>query len=378
MKRVALIEPVGGHGGMDYYDFGLIINLVKNGCYVKLYTSDNDLSFDGAAGVDVEKCFIGVYGKSNKLLRLVRFFRGLFRACVDASNNKLKNAHFQFFGVSGLELATVIFSRFFFSNIVVTIHDVESFANKQSLLLDKVFYRIVDKVVVHNRVCRNEILERVPEVLNRLSVIPHGNYLDSDFSSIPRELAVAELGGDPSKKMVLFFGQIKKVKGLDVLIHAVSHLKSRRDDFSIVVAGKVWKDDFSIYQDLIDKLDVSDFFKLDIRYIPDEELAVFYSAAYCIVLPYKKIYQSGVLLMAMSFGVPVIVSSLPGMLEVVDDGKNGFVFESGNALSLADKIDYALSNTAVVDEVKGSALNLMRLNYSWEVVAKDTAVLYVS
>ena len=83
--------------------------------------------------------------------------------------------------------------------------------------------------------------------------------------------------------------------------------------------------------------------RLDIRYIPDEQVSNYYCAADFVVLPYKKIFQSGVLLMAMSYGTPVITSNIPGMTEIVTDGINGLTFQSEDVASLAASLLGALS-----------------------------------
>lgn len=160
------------------------------------------------------------------------------------------------------------------------------------------------------------------------------------------------------------------------MIKAADLLKKRGVDFRLVIAGKVWKASFEKYQAMIDEFDLSDRVIKDIRYIPDEETLYFYAAADLVVLPYKKIYQSGVLLMAMSLGVPVVASDLPGMCEVVKDEQNGFLFKSEDAESLAEVLESIVGKVDVLKSTRDAALEDMRTNYSWGVIGERTLSVY--
>ncbi|MGB0167587.1 MAG: glycosyltransferase, partial [Luteibaculum sp.] len=85
-----------------------------------------------------------------------------------------------------------------------------------------------------------------------------------------------------------------------------------------------------------------------------------------IVLPYKKIFQSGVLIMAMSYAKAVLASNLPANQEIIEDGVNGFLFESENAESLAAKLEEIAANQETLPEVAKAARIHMEKHYSWE------------
>lgn len=106
------------------------------------------------------------------------------------------------------------------------------------------------------------------------------------------------------------------------------------------------------------------------------EVAFYYRAADLVVLPYRKIYQSGVLLMAMSYQVPVLVSDLPGMLEVVQDEDTGFVFKTGNHQSLQACLLKILEYPRLLAEVSQKASALMRNKYDWANIGLSTKKLY--
>jgi len=105
---------------------------------------------------------------------------------------------------------------------------------------------------------------------------------------------------------------------------------------------------------------------------------LYYGAADLVVLPYLRIYQSGVVLMAMSYGKAVLVSDIPGMLEVVQDQETGFVFRSGDVDDLVQRICTIFANQPIMESVAKRGLRLMEEKYDWAVIGKKTKDLYAS
>ncbi len=374
--RVALIEPVGSHGGMDYYDSGLAGAITRQGGYVKWYTCQGS-QICGDALFPLEPAFVGIWGKDAAWLRGLRYIKGLFKSLIDARLNKINIVHYHLFHVGVLELIGVLLAKAFFFKVVLTVHDVESFRpGMHSGFLRNFTYLLSSAVIVHNVVSKTELLRINPEIESKTYVIPHGSYLGLIAPRISKEAARQSLKLPLKEKVILFFGQIKEVKGLDLLIEAFGKVASNIAPVKLVIAGKVWKADFSKYQSLIDKYEIANNCRLEIRYIPDDEISAFYSCADLIVLPYRKIYQSGVLLMAMSYGVPVLASDLPGMREIVRDEVNGYLFESGNAESLARKLVDVFSAEESLSKVVANASKDMETSFSWNEIALKTLATY--
>jgi len=95
-----------------------------------------------------------------------------------------------------------------------------------------------------------------------------------------------------------------------------------------------------------------------------------------IVLPYKKIYQSGVLLMAMSYGTAVLASDLEPMREIITDNETGFLFPNNNADELADRIIKILADYDLKDRVAKNGLHLMEEKFDWARIGKETTDCY--
>lgn len=128
----------------------------------------------------------------------------------------------------------------------------------------------------------------------------------------------------------LFFGTVRDNKGLEYLIEAGNLLAAEFHNFKIIVAGKAANPQY--YKDLIK---YPERFDLQFRLVPNEEIADYFSITDFLVLPYKDVTQSGPLLIAYNYNVPVIASDFPGFREYVEHGQNGFLFEPCNAKDLA-------------------------------------------
>ena len=180
----------------------------------------------------------------------------------------------------------------------------------------------------------------------------------------------------PSAKVVLFFGQIKGTKGLDLLIEALPVVANEVPEVLLLIAGRPWKTSFSQFDQLIDKLNVRARCRLHIGFVPNDKVGDFYAAADLVALPYRRIYQSGVLLMAMSYAWPVIVSDLSGMTEIVADGVNGYVFRKESKDDLAKVFIRALQDEAGGLRLTDRALDYIREHHDWNQIGQSTAALY--
>jgi len=376
--KVAMLESVGSHGGMDYYDFGLCEGLSRAGVSVALYTCD-ETSPKTAITYKLLFPYRRIYGADPSWLRGIRYIRGSISALLNAKSSLTQIAHFHFFHVGPLELFNVLLAKLIGMRVVVTAHDVQSFVEHLSVpWMLRTAYRISDKVIVQSKVSEGELRKvlQVPEA--KIAMIPHGNYLHFIEKVPTREEARAWVGLPNEARVLLFFGHIKKVKGLDILLEAMPRLIQEHPDTTLLVAGKVWKDDMQRYQEQIEALGISDNCTFHTRFIPDSEVANYYAAVDVVVLPYRRIYQSGVLLMAMSYGKPVVVSDIEGMTEVVADGGNGYVFPARDAEALADKLVNVLSNPQRLRQVGVRALSHMQQHHDWDTIGQMTAACYQS
>jgi glycosyltransferase involved in cell wall biosynthesis len=185
-------------------------------------------------------------------------------------------------------------------------------------------------------------------------------------SPSPEEARVLQ-GLEKNRFYLLFFGQIKESKGLDILLEAMNLVHD--PDIHLVIAGSAQDVD---PQDLIESLvepDVQIRIHLHHRYISDQERDSWFKACDAMILPYRRIYNSGVLMMALSYGKTVIASDLQANREIIQNGVNGYLFENGNAHDLAQNI-LRLKNASNRPNFE-AIMNPLRTNHSWDLMAQQ-------
>ena len=141
-------------------------------------------------------------------------------------------------------------------------------------------------------------------------------------TTIDHTTACRNLKLDPEVRYALFFGLIRDYKGLDTLLEAWA--KFRRKGHKLLIAGEFYASRDK-YIDLIKSLGLEDDIVLHDHFVPDSEVKNYFSASDCVVLPYKTATQSGVTQIAYNFRVPIIVTRVGGLSEIVPDGRVGFV-----------------------------------------------------
>jgi D-inositol-3-phosphate glycosyltransferase len=150
-----------------------------------------------------------------------------------------------------------------------------------------------------------------------------------------REEAKKSLGVT-AERVALFFGFIRRYKGLLTLFQALS-LIPKRHDIQLLVGGEFYEDD-SPYRRMIKDLDIADRVVLHDRYIPNEEVGDFFNAANLAVLPYISATQSGIIQIAFNYDKPVITTNVGGLPEVVRAGELGEVVPAEDPKALAAAI----------------------------------------
>jgi glycosyltransferase involved in cell wall biosynthesis len=376
---VAMIEPLGGHAGMSGYDLGLCRGLIAAGCRVSWYTCDLTVVPE-AEGIRFLPVFRGVYGSESKLLRGMRFVAGTLKAYASVLARGEQICHLHVFHSSLEELLLVAVAKAMWRRVLVTVHDVDPFSRERGSG-EWVLRRIccwADRVIVHNASSREALLARVGFAAAKVRVVAHGNYLAPlgpsalDYPCMARR----RLAIEPSRRVVLFFGHIKQVKGLDLLLDAIADVSRELPEVLLLVAGRPWKSDFQTYQAQIDRLGIGSHCKLRLDFIPDDDVPDYFAAADLVVLPYRRIYQSGVILQAMSFGRAVLASDLPAMQEIVTHGENGLLFERDSATALARALAHALGDRPRLEAIGRRAREYVQRQHDWSAIGAQTAAIY--
>lgn len=374
--KVAVVEPVGGHGGMNFYDFSLCQGIVNAGAAATLFTCDKTV-VSGNEGFPIERPYCGIYGKSPPWVRGVRFLIGSLKALSAARRHGHRVVHLHFFHVGVLEFFNVLLARALRMQVVITAHDVEAFKPGLSVpLLVRWVYRTARRVIAHSQVAKRELVQELGIAKEKIDVILHGNYIASVSPDITFEMARAHFGIASDRRVLVFFGQIKDVKGLDILLQGFALARQTDERLHLLIGGRVWKTDFSKYAEIIQRHGLAPHCSLHIRYIPDAEVAYFYRCADLVVLPYLRIYQSGAALLAMSYGSPVLVSDIAGMLEAISDDHTGFVFRSGDPMHLAQRIAEIFGLPGRCSEVAQAGLRAVTVHNDWNRLGAQSLACY--
>jgi glycosyltransferase involved in cell wall biosynthesis len=168
--------------------------------------------------------------------------------------------------------------------------------------------------------------------------VPHPLY-DNFGEPISINEARQHLGIDEAAKIVLFFGFIRKYKGLDLLFETIHRLNQRHPGhaYRFLIAGEFYEDQ-KPYEEQIDRLQIREQLILHTDFIPDSAVKYYLCAADVVIQPYRSATQSGVTPLAYHFEVPMIVTRVGGLPALVPDGKVGLVAEP-DADSIADSIE---------------------------------------
>jgi len=168
---------------------------------------------------------------------------------------------------------------------------------------------------------------------------------DKTLDSVLRK----ELGFSDQDKILLFFGYVRKYKGLDLLIDAFPKLKSSIPNPKLLIVGEFY-DSPDFYTDKIKKLGIEKDTVIVNKFVPNEDVGKYYKVCDLVILPYRSATQSGILNVAYGFSKPVLVTNVGGLSELVEDKKTGIIISPGSPdeiangvqefFSLKDKVDF--------------------------------------
>jgi D-inositol-3-phosphate glycosyltransferase len=366
-NRIALIEPSGGYSGMQYYNFGMLAGLIFNGIKPFLFTTSSEVSHH-SKGKDLYNYFDKVWTSRSIILKLYNYYFGLIKSILMAKKNLCYVVHLHQFHLNWNLIITIIINKIFFEKLILTVHDIESFdskTNRYNKLFRYILNLCVDKFIVHNKF---SYLELSRTIKIDPVIIRHGNYIPF-FKAKSYEIK--------NKKFnLLFFGLIKESKGLDILLQSLVFLKDLGYDFQLTIAGRTWRNDFQKYQNIIDQNNLINNITTFLHFIPEKDLVKHFSNCDLVILPYRMIFQSGVVLKAMSLKRAVLCSSLPAFEELVIDGVNGFIFESENPISLGNKLSEIINQRSNLNNIVENAFKILEEDFNWNKIGFELKNVY--
>jgi D-inositol-3-phosphate glycosyltransferase len=378
-------------GGIDRpYTFGLAMELMTKGAILDVVGSDGvDFpEFHGNPGMS----FLNMQGSQRpdvssirKVLRLLKYYAKLIRYATTARPrifHILWNNKFEMFDRTLLTL----FYKLLRKRIVLTVHNVnaarrDSKDSRLNRLTLRIQYRLADHIFVHTESMKLELREEFGVQEVRVTVIPFGINNAVPNTSLSRSEAKQRLGIQDDRKAILFFGRITPYKGLEYLVSAFQQILARHDDYRLIVAGRP-ENDCQKYWGAVQERIHEDVRRgrvlLRADHIPDHETELYFKAADVLVLPYRQIYQSGVLFLGYSFGLPVLVSDVGALKDEIVEGKTGFVFKSEDSVDLATTIEryFASDLFANLHSRRQQIRDYAAKQHSWDIVGQITMGVY--
>lgn len=210
--------------------------------------------------------------------------------------------------------------------------------------LNTYFLKSMDAFITMSQSVMNELKEYLPNA--NVKLCPHPLY-DNFGRIIPRELAIEQLGLDPNMRYILFFGFIRKYKGLDLLLKAFSDPRLEQMNVRLIVAGEYY-DKPDEYERIIQEKGLASRIVMKNDFIPNSEVYKYFCASEVVALTYHSATQSGVTQVAFHFEKAMIATNVGGLEEAVPNGKVGFCVEPTEK-AVADALvtffnDYSVEN----------------------------------
>jgi len=383
--KVALLTG----GGDKPYALGLATALTSEGISLDLIGSD-DLTVPELFGNHCVN-FLNLRGDQcpgarplAKVLRVLSYYAKLVIYAATAEPELfhiLWNNKFQLFDRTLLMLYYKLLAK----RVIFTAHNVnagkrdsnDSWLNRLSL---KIQYNLSDHIFVHTEGMKSELVAdfRIPE--DKVSVVPFGINNTVPNSNLSSAEAKRELGVSSSDKIMLFFGNIAPYKGLEYLIAAFSELLRKDRSYRLLIVGKP-KGRQSYWNEIrrtIARSGIGDRVVEKIEYVPDEATELYFKAADVLILPYAHVFQSGVLFLGYSFGLPAIAADVGNLEEEIIEGETGFVFKPRDSSDLARKIDQYFKSELFrnLESRRAQIKEYANERYSWSKVASITTAVY--
>jgi glycosyltransferase involved in cell wall biosynthesis len=268
-------------------------------------------------------------------------------------------------------MALILIARWRGAKVVWTIHNLSAHESRHPILeswMWRWFGQHLDGYTALTEGGRRAGLERHP-ALTRLPgrVVPLGDYRGEYLDDLGRDEARKQLGIGPAMPTVLFFGIIRDYKNVPHLMDVFRQVEER--DWRLVIVGNPATDElrYSIQERALQ----DDRVQVHLRFVLDEEVQVFMRAADLVVLPFKEILNSSSALLAVSFGVPVLVPDRGTMPELVELAGASLARTYADELT-ADDLAGALVWAQQTEKRPKPALESL----SWQRIAAETVDLY--
>lgn len=321
----------------------------------------------------------------SKLTRTLRHYASLIRYAAGAKPGVfhiLWNSKVQFID----RILLMFYYKLLGKKTVLTAHNVnqgrrdsnDSLFNRITL---RIQYQLADHIFVHTQKMKEELIEQFGVSDQSVTVIRYPINDAFPDTALTSSEAKRRLGIAGGQKTILFFGRIKPYKGVEHLLAACRQLMVYDANYLLIIAGEVQKGNEKYLEELRSAVP-SELHRgqiiLKTQFIPDEEMELYLKCADILVLPYIEIFQSGVLFLAYTFGLPVIATDVGSFREEIVEGKTGYLCRSSDPVDLAEtiKIYFASDLYRNLDARRQEIKDYACVHHSSDTVAELTRNVY--
>ena len=350
-KKIVIIGPAYPYRGGNslYVSFLYDLLKVKFGVtivnYKLLYPS---ILFPGTTQNDTSGHVIKEV-KSTRLINSVNPFTW-FKA---AKFIKAQNADIvifdwwnPFFGPSHRVISSLIKKHYRNKIVFITENVISHEARFVDRLLTNIGLKNADAFVALSNVVENMLNYFTHKKVYKSALPIYGCYnLDKNID-VKKQKEV--LGFSKDDDIILFFGYVRKYKGLNVLLDAFPDIIESNPKAKLLIVGEFYESADKYYRQ-IDSLGIKDQVKVVQKFVPNEDVGKYYSIADIVILPYLSGTQSGVLNIAYGFGKPVIVTNVGGLAEDVIESKTGYIIEPNNPSEIVNSVKRFFSERNITD-----------------------------
>ncbi|MBW6504122.1 glycosyltransferase family 4 protein [bacterium] len=376
-------------GGDRPYALGLLSCLLSKDIHVDFIGSDE--LFDRNLMNHPKVFFLNLRGDQrpdasrwNKIIRVAKYYRKLIEYAY-----KTDSGLFHIIWLNKFIYFDRVVMNYYYKvlgkKIVHTAHNIDQQERDgKSDILNRftlrIMYNLLDHIFVHTKKMKGQLVEQFGVDEKKISVIPFGINDTIPTTHLTKIQARQKLEIRDGEKVLLFFGNIAPYKGLEYLVLAMPILKEKLGHIKLIIAGRVkncnsyWEKN----QEMIVKNKLEDCVLARTEFIPDEDVEIYFKAADALILPYRSIYQSGVLFLSYNFGLPVIATDVGSLREDIIEGETGYLCppEDPNSLALSIINYYESRLYKEIETNKYKIKNFAKEKYSWSKIGDITISAY--
>ena len=311
------------------------------------------------------------YSTKKGPLKLVSYWQSQLKVLSIAKKEKVAVVHFQWFKFYDFDLRLVRRLQKSGCKVVLTAHNkLPHNSGQKYLRIHHKLYHQVDAIIVHVSSTKKELVQEFGLSSDKIRVIPHGlldsKELDRQEVEAFKKKYLAQLGA-PRPMIFAMLGSLSSYKGVDLVIEAWRGLKQKTLAPAILfMAGKTSGEFITAIKSLKDCISID-------RYLDANEFQALLEVSDYVILPYREISQSGLLLSCLAAHTKIIVSSHESLTEPFSIGPVGYVLEELSPLAIQEALIKSLESVQTTSE---EVWKKIEEHYDWGIISEKTESLY--